>query len=240
MTHPTPNLPDSLPVLSRGRHRSPRKGACFMEFASFLSGERWSDHPACTHPLLAALARHVNDLTSDAGRPLLAPLVPAVIGVTSDDPRMDARVALRAATTALPVVCEERQRVLALSVLSSEELLAALDGRPVGSMGPASRAALDAVPGAERWARAVRTRLAGDAPPSVKAFRRYAGPQAVHCAAEGVAQACIRDPEALLHHMLAAAIDDCRALAGLEPVARPAAPDRWLAACRLVGVAPAP
>ena len=51
-------LPQLLPVLSRGKHRNPRKGACFMELASFLAGERWSDHPACTHPLLAALARH--------------------------------------------------------------------------------------------------------------------------------------------------------------------------------------
>ena len=33
-----------------GRHRNPRKGACFMEMASFLAGERWSDHPQCTHP----------------------------------------------------------------------------------------------------------------------------------------------------------------------------------------------
>ena len=38
--------PVVLPILSRGKHRSPRKGACFMEFASLLAGERWSDHPA--------------------------------------------------------------------------------------------------------------------------------------------------------------------------------------------------
>src|SRR4029453_19446858 len=65
-------LPALLPMLSRGKHRSPRTGACFMEFASVLAGERWSDHPACTHPLLAAVARHVNDHTSDAGRQRLA------------------------------------------------------------------------------------------------------------------------------------------------------------------------
>ena len=47
-------LPDGMPVLSRGRHRTPRRGACFMEFASLLAGERWSDHPSCTHPLLGA------------------------------------------------------------------------------------------------------------------------------------------------------------------------------------------
>src|SRR6266498_6021242 len=68
--------PALLPMLSRGKHRSPRRGACFMEFASLLAGERWSDHPACTHPLLSAVARHVNDWTSDAGRPRLAPLIP--------------------------------------------------------------------------------------------------------------------------------------------------------------------
>jgi hypothetical protein len=53
--------PDLLPVLSRGKHRNPRRGACFMELASFLAGERWSDHPSCTHPLLAEVARNVND-----------------------------------------------------------------------------------------------------------------------------------------------------------------------------------
>ena len=26
-----PHLPDMLPLLSRGKHRNPRKGACFME-----------------------------------------------------------------------------------------------------------------------------------------------------------------------------------------------------------------
>src|SRR5438045_9530973 len=94
-------LPASLPLLSRGKHRNPRKGACFMELASVLAGERWSDHPACTHPLLAALARHVNDHTSDAGRERLAGLIPSVIGLTSDDPRVDARIALRCPITAL-------------------------------------------------------------------------------------------------------------------------------------------
>ena len=42
--------PDLLPVLSRGKHRTPRKGACFMELASFLAGERWSDHPELHAP----------------------------------------------------------------------------------------------------------------------------------------------------------------------------------------------
>ena len=95
--------PDLVPQLSRGKHRNPRVGACFMEFASYLAGERWSDQPPCTHPLLAGLARMVNDHTTDRNRQRLVRLVPSVIGLTSDDPHVDVAIALRAATTALPV-----------------------------------------------------------------------------------------------------------------------------------------
>ena len=74
-------VPDGLPVLSRGKHRSPRSGACFMEMASVLANEPWSDRPRCTHPLLAQLARLVNDHTSDPGRAGLVVLIPEVIGL---------------------------------------------------------------------------------------------------------------------------------------------------------------
>src|SRR3954462_848549 len=87
--------PDFVPMLSRGKHRHPRRGACFMEFASYLAGERWSDHPSCTHPLLARLARLVNDYTGDSRRQRLVELVPDVIGLTSDDVRVDLRITLR-------------------------------------------------------------------------------------------------------------------------------------------------
>lgn len=236
MTQTTQNLPDILPVLSRGKHRNPRKGACFMELASFLAGERWSDHPACTHPLLAALARHVNDLTGDAARSRLAPLIPSVIGLASDDPRMDVQLALRAATTALPVVSEERQRVLALSVLACEDRLAALDGRTTGALGATSREALTAVPGAERWARAFRSELSGGRPVSAKAFGRYTAPHTIRCATQGIAHACIPDPERRLYELLAAAIDDCRRLVGVGPSPQAPVPAQWEAAHRLVGV----
>src|SRR4051794_31928069 len=99
----SPSAPELLPVLSRGKHRNPRKGACFMEMASVLAGERWSDPPKCTHPLLADLARLVNDCTSDESRHQLAVLIPSVVGLTSDDMRLDTRIMLRCATTALPV-----------------------------------------------------------------------------------------------------------------------------------------
>src|SRR3712207_5049805 len=118
--------PDFMPVLSRGKHRFPRRGGCFMEFASYLAGERWSDHPSCTHPLLARLARLVNDYTSDAARQRLVCLIPSVVGLTSDDVRVDLRIALRSALIALPVVAEERQRSMAVTVVVANRLLAEL------------------------------------------------------------------------------------------------------------------
>jgi hypothetical protein len=210
-------LPMVLPMLSRGKHRNPAKGGCFMEFASLLAGERWSDHPACTHPLLAAVARHVNDFTSDAGRSRLVDLIPSVIGLTGDDPHIDARIALVSATTALPVVAADVQCVMAVSVLSCERVLAALDGRPAGTLGEQSRSALAQTPHAAAWA----SRFAGRAPAasvSPKRFRRQAAPTIVRDAAQGIAQACVPDPDRILRDLLVQAIDECAAWA---PRARP-------------------
>jgi len=55
-----------------------------MEIASVLAGERWSDSPRCTHPVLAAVARLVNDAVSDTARPQLAAMVPDLVGAVGD------------------------------------------------------------------------------------------------------------------------------------------------------------
>jgi len=201
------DLPAMVPVLSRGKHRNPRRGACFMEMASYLAGERWSDHPACTHPLLAALARDVNDYTSDAARGRLAGLIPSVIGLTGDDLHIDARVALVCARMALPVAAAGRQQVLSVSVLVCERVLGDLDGRPAGWLAEPSRAALARVPDAARWARD----FTHDLPIAPKAFRQRAAPFTVHTAAEGIAQACITQPDEMLGDLLIAAISECAA-----------------------------
>src|SRR5215218_3614218 len=197
--------PALLPMLSRGKHRSPRKGACFMEFASLLAGERFSDHPACTHPLLAAVARHVNDHTSDAGRQRLAELIPSVIGLTGDDLHIDARMALRSATMALPMVAAGRQRVMAVSVLTCERVLADLDGRAPGSLEEQSRLALANVAHATEWA----YRFTSGIRPSHKGFRRQAAPTIVQDAVQGIAQAGVPDPDGMLRSLLVQAIDVC-------------------------------
>jgi hypothetical protein len=201
-------VPELLPMLSRGKHRNPRKGACFMELASFLAGEHWSDHPACTHPLLAAVARDVNDYTSDAGRQRLTELIPSVIGLISDDPHVDARIALRSATIALPVVAAERQRVMAVSILACEHVLADLDGRPASTLEEPSRQALAQVPHATRWANDFRRDISF----SPKAFRKRGAPSIVHLAAAGIARTCVCDPDERLHDLLRGAIDECAAL----------------------------
>jgi hypothetical protein len=77
---------DGLPRLAAGSHWGPRSGACFMEYASFLAGERWSDEPKCTDPSLALLARAVNDECGDDERQRLLPLVPTVVGVVDGSP----------------------------------------------------------------------------------------------------------------------------------------------------------
>ncbi len=180
-----------------------------MELASYLAGERWSDDPACTHPLLAALARDVNDYTSDDGRGQLAELIPSVIGLTGDDLHIDARIALVCARMALPVAAAGRQQVLAVSVLACERVLAGLDGRPAGWREEQSRQALAQVPQAAEWAR----RFARDTAISAKAFRRHSAPATVHAAVEGIALACVPRPDEMLRDLLLAAIGECAAWA---------------------------
>jgi hypothetical protein len=73
--------PDFLPVLSRGRHRTPVRGACFLEYTALLAGEAFSDAPACVDAELATVLRHANDVLSDADRPRLVPLLGRAIGL---------------------------------------------------------------------------------------------------------------------------------------------------------------
>jgi hypothetical protein len=221
------NAPELLPILGRGHHRRPSKGACFMELASYLAGEKWSDHPRCTHPLLASLARSVNDCTTDAGRSRLAVLIPSVIGLTGDDLRIDATIALRAARTALPVVAADRQRVMAVAVLTSERVMGVLDGRSADELDKSSRAVLDEAPEATRWARQFSREICV----SPRGFRRHSAPSTVRTAVLAVADACVIDPDVILHDMLAGAIDDVVRVLGRTVPAVEA--DAWADVCRL-------
>jgi len=201
----TSDVPDVVPILSQGRHRNPRKGACFMEMASYLAGERWSDHPSCTHPLVATVARLVNDNTSDDHRSGLAELIPSVIGLTTTDPRADARIALCCATAALPIAASRRQNVMAVSVLVAERRLAALEGREPTRLDATSTAALDSAPHAAAWAR----QFVGRFHTSDDEFDRRAAPHIVRMAVEAIAESSVSDPYERLHDLLATVIDEC-------------------------------
>ena len=188
-----------------------------MELASYLAGERWSAHPACTHPLLAALARDVNDHIGDPGLARLAELVPSVIGLTGDDLHLDARVALLCARMALPVAAASRQPTMAVSVLACEQMLATLDGRPAGSLEEPSRAVLAQVPHAAQWARDFTARGAiRDIPLTPQAFRQHSAPFIVHAAVEGIARAYIPHPGQMLRDLLIGAIAECSSQAGRD------------------------
>ena len=197
--------PDGVPVLSRGRHRSPRRGACFMEFASFLAGERWSDHPACTHPLLAQLARRVNDLIGDAGRQQLVPLIPSVVGRRGDDRTWVTLPVAVAATTILEVP-EATQRVLAAGLLSARQVCA--EGGPdLAATGREAQAALELVPAAAAWAE----QLPAPGRITRETFAGRSAPTMIRCTVDGIVASGTPDRDARLSALLELAISTCPA-----------------------------
>ncbi|MFT4030069.1 MAG: hypothetical protein QM675_09345 [Protaetiibacter sp.] len=225
-------VPDVMPRLSAGRHRNPRRGACFMEFASYLAGERWSDHPACTHRTLAALARGVNDLVSDARRDELVGLIPRVVGLRGGD-ELGLVVALRAAIVALPIASMERQRVLAAGMLASCALLERR-GVPSYAIRDEAHRTLDEVPDAARWARTHLTTISSRSP----RLDTLSCELVVATAVVGAARACVADPDSHLIRMLSMAVDE------VELLVRPAdrRKERLLAdtGARAVGYAAGP
>lgn len=207
------DTPDLLPLLARGRHRSPRRGACFMELASYLAGERWSDAPRCTDPMLAALARMINDSTSDEARPQLAPLVPAVVGVRDLPATFAGDLALLAVAHSIRDAAASHQRALAVGTL---RLLA--NDRATASVALRARArtALRDVPDATAWAEKFLGRV--PVPP------RYSpAASMVEISVQGLATACIDDPDRRLHVLLHEAVELARdtAEAGKAPALSP-------------------
>ena len=198
-----------------------------MELASFLAGEKWSDHPRCTHPLLAELARSVNDSVGDAARNRLAPLIPEVIGLNGNDPRVSVWIARDAALAALPVAAAERQNVAAAGLLRCERHLAALEGRDPSFVSPATAAALAAVPHARAWAENV----AAPPPGSVVSFEQRSGPAIVSTSVTSLARACVDDPDAMLVGLLERTIRNCQEW--FRTPAGTVSDDEWARVCAL-------
>lgn len=211
------SIPDGVPVLSRGKHRSPRKGACFMEMASFLAGEKWSDHPACTHPTLASLARCTNDALSDEARQQIVHLITDVVGLNPSDPRIVPALVLEAALAALPIAPYERQHVMALAIIAAEREL-----NPTG-LSRRSQEALAHAPEADTWAR----HYIATSGLSPQAIPRDAAGTVIALAIGGIAVAATadqREPERVLIALLERAIEVTRSFEPVvEPVVEPVA-----------------
>jgi hypothetical protein len=198
-----------------------------MELASYLAGEAWSDHPECTHPLLASLARDVNDHVGDDARGRLAPLIPEVIGLHGDDPRVDAWIAREAALAALPVTASERQGVAAVGLLRCERMLNHLEGRPKQHLDPRTEARLDDVPHARDWARGFTSLGWGH----TGSFAKRSAPAIVHSAVSGVAAATVERPDEILVDLLERTIALCRGWFAHETV--PVGGDLWRETVRM-------
>src|SRR5579875_1078486 len=109
-----PRIPDGI-WLSPGRHRRGSE-TCLMELTAVLAGERKTDGPACTDPVLAALARAVNDVTTDDNRQRLIRLIPDLIGACGADESLRRSVVRRSLLTALPYASGTRRFVLAVAL----------------------------------------------------------------------------------------------------------------------------
>jgi hypothetical protein len=66
--------------LARGKHISPKNGACVMELASMIAGEPFSDRPRSGSPMIAAFLRAYNDAIDDERRQDLYDYAARVIG----------------------------------------------------------------------------------------------------------------------------------------------------------------
>jgi hypothetical protein len=101
-------------ILDRGRHRDATQGRCLLELVSVLAGERWTDHPRCVHPVLASIARRVNDACGDAARDRLVPLARPLIGTARAPEPLSSVLVSRCARAALETVappeCVRRMR----------------------------------------------------------------------------------------------------------------------------------
>lgn len=68
-------LPDRLQsvqalLLQSGAHDNPEAGMCVMEAVAYVAGEKFTDHPKCASPSIAAFMRSWNDRLPDKDRQL--------------------------------------------------------------------------------------------------------------------------------------------------------------------------
>jgi hypothetical protein len=110
-------------VLRKGRHDSPDRGACVIELASMLAGERFSDRPKSVCPVIAGFLRGYNDLLPDGDEEELYAYAARVVGTAAPAPvrRERARRLLEWAGCRRPAVLHVRLRPWDLILLPAVE-----------------------------------------------------------------------------------------------------------------------
>jgi hypothetical protein len=95
-----------LRAVGGGTSAAPLTG--LMELAAELAGEPWNEYPECVHPTLGAVARGVYDHCSDAAKPGLTPLAPALLDTACTGLDVPARLVATCVSTALASPLPER------------------------------------------------------------------------------------------------------------------------------------
>ena len=188
-------------VLKWGSHSADSGEMCLLEAVAWIAGERWSDHPECVCPTLAAFGRTWNDgLPDDETRTrLLAPFLPRLVGTRSTPKVQDAR-AFMAADWAVRVFvpawlrraglvedAEALEALPELSTVKSCEAAMPFIWKAGDAAWPAASDAARAAAGAAAWAAAWPA--AGDA---ARAAARAAAGAAAWDAAGAAAWAAAR------------------------------------------------
>jgi hypothetical protein len=70
-------------TIGRGHHASPALGACVVELASMLAGERFSDHPRSVCPAIAGFLRTYNDLLPEGEQDELYAYAAVIVGTAA-------------------------------------------------------------------------------------------------------------------------------------------------------------
>ncbi|WP_310963380.1 hypothetical protein [Nocardioides terrisoli] len=183
-----------------------------MEMASYLAGETWSDHPRCTNPTLALLAREVNDRVDDDHRRLLAPMVPDVVGIGTTDPLAPTTVARACALAGLDAGVTGT-RAQAVGLLRCEAVFngVTVAGEPMLSSD--AEAALAARPVERAWAErfVAAASGAGYLAPLESPLDHHSASVIVGAAVTGLA--AVPGGSARLVDLLRSAITSCRSAA---------------------------
>ncbi len=127
-------------TLSKGSHADATRGMCVMEMVSFLAGEKWSDTPVCSSPVVATFCQVINDRFEQDIRDKLQTYVPRLIGTAS--PEHDQERAEYLALTAIRVFAPIALRAAGLD--DHADILSNFEGGLNAADAAANAAAADA------------------------------------------------------------------------------------------------